>query len=287
MPEMREKDGKEGDFVRMGVRLREVRDSGAGLQAEDKVSIIVPCVELLEPTRTCIQHIFAHTPLLYKGGELIVVCDKPSRKLLKYLTSIYLSGMVKLDISPEPRGCATAYNIGLLLAEGDYIAIVSNDCFVLEGWLEPLLKALKKHPEWGWVSSTIIDGDGNVKTRFAACTCCLFTREAVENVGLFDERFSGGVGFEDDDLYRRFLLQGYEPHGVSESRVLHPEPQTTMKLLYGKGYSRIQKFSRNHLLFMKKWLLWLHENEEKLRNDPCWKVGLDKNGTKWSEVPWI
>lgn len=200
-----------------------------------------------------------HTPPIY---ELIIVCDRPGKEAKRWFSQLEQEGKAIIITNPEPVGPSTAINMGIKAARGKYIAIVTNDVYVTEGWLEPLLEALGRFPHYGWVASRVIFKD-TVMT-FGTNACCLYSREAIERVGLLDEIYSGGIGGDDDDYYRRFLLAGYEPHGVAKSIAYHPISDTTIKMLYGDKMSERER--RNREMFFNRW---------------------STPGTNWDLAPWI
>jgi len=210
-----------------------------------EVSLIIICVDMLEMTKRCVELIEKHTPPVY---ELIIVCDRPSDHMKKWLAEMEKGG-AKVVTNTEPVGTPTALNQGIRIAEGKYIALVNNDITVTEGWFEPLMDALNTHPEYGWVASKIIRGD--VVMNWGVISSTLFLKEAMEKVGSFDERFSRGIGWEDNDYLLRFWLAGYKPYGVHKSTVYHPPHPTTLKVVHGDTMP--EKYELNQRLFIEKW----------------------------------
>jgi GT2 family glycosyltransferase len=210
-----------------------------------EVSLITICVDMPEMTRKCFELIKKHTPEVY---ETIIVCDRPSREMDEWLSAIAKDG-AKVITNPEPVGVPTALNQGIRVAEGKYIALVNNDIIVTKGWFEPLMDALKAHPEYGWVASKIIRG--SVVMNWGVISSTLFLKEAMDKVGPFDERFSQGIGWEDNDYLLRFWLCEYKPHGVHKSVVYHPPEPVTLKVVHGDTMK--EKYQRNQQLFIEKW----------------------------------
>ena len=222
-----------------------------------EVSIIVPCVNLPEITKKCLEFIMENTPKIY---ELIVVAQSSNEETIRMLAEQHMKNKVKVLFCPEKEGFAGAVNLGIKISKGKYIAIITNDVFVHPNWLEPLLKTLKEHPEYGWVSAQILQPDG--MPRYFNIACSLISRTAIEKVGLLDERFNEGKGFEDDDWYWRFLKAGYKPHGVIASKADHPMPEST----YAKEGNLEEKHEINRQKFYEKWGFY---------------------GTDWSKIPAI
>jgi len=155
----------------------------------------------------------------------------------------------KVITNREPVGVPKALNMGIKVAEGKYICLVNNDIAVTKGWLEPLIEALKREPSYGWVASRIIRG--NTVMKWGVISSTLISREAIDRVGLFDERFSQGVGWEDNDYLVQFWLAGYSPHGVHRSTVYHPPEPATIKALHGDKMQK--KYEMNYSLLTAKW----------------------------------
>ncbi len=212
-----------------------------------EVSIIVPCAGMLQMTKGCIDLIEKYTPPLY---ELIIVCDQPEAEMVEWLKALEKEGRARVIINPRLVSAPIAINMGIKMAKGKYVSLVMNDVTVTEGWLEPLLEVLKSHPEYGCVASRIYRG--GVERKFAGMDCWLVSRETIDRVGLFDEIFSAGTGYDTNDYIRRMWAAGYSPHGVLRSTVYHPQGQTTLESLYSRE-EIVRWTTRNFLLFMQKW----------------------------------
>ena len=210
-----------------------------------EVSLITICVDMPEITKRCLELIRQYTPPIY---EFIIVCDRPSDEMRQWLGEIAKDG-TKTIINPQPVGTPTARNMGIKVAEGKYVGFVDNDISVTERWLEPLMEMLKTKPHYGWVASKMMRG--SLEMKWSVVSATLFLREAIDKVGLFDERFSQGVGWEDNDYLLRFWRAGYFPHGVTKSVVYHPPEPVTLKMLYGERQR--EKFELNMNLFNEKW----------------------------------
>jgi GT2 family glycosyltransferase len=113
------------------------------------------------------------------------------------------------------------------------IVLLSADCEVSRGWLDPILAAHAEHPEFGWITPTQINPDG--KRQPFAGPCSVFTREAIEAVGPapWDEFFSPCT-FDDDDLLWRLVRAGYRPHGIADCTVKHLAPRSTTDAIRSK-----------------------------------------------------
>lgn len=152
----------------------------------------------------------------------------------------------------ENAGFARGNNIGARAAsQYDALALLNPDAFADPGWLQALVDAADRHPEYSAFASQMrlaaspdrLDGAGDayhVSGRawrsghgadasswpagsvevFAPCAAAaLYRREAFDEVQGFDERFF--CYFEDVDLGFRLRLRGHRCLYVPEARVDH------------------------------------------------------------------
>ena len=157
--------------------------------------------------------------------------------------------VVRLDSNV---GFAAGNNVGIRRAERcDWVALLNPDAFPERDWLERLLRAADDHPEFGFLTSRLVnaaeperlDGTGDIyhvsgvafrrdhgkriedgTTRageiFAACAAAaMYRRDALLDVGCFDESFF--CYYEDVDLAFRLRLAGHRCLYVPGSVVHH------------------------------------------------------------------
>src|SRR5205085_7249714 len=106
----------------------------------------------------------------------------------------------ELLMDNEPGGPGPAFNRMFLAAKGDYNIIMCNDVMVeTPGWLE-ILATPGAMTSWHKGRSSIIDEES-----LDGSGLCI-PRDVRERIGLIDESFADGVGYEDDDLLHRALL---------------------------------------------------------------------------------
>jgi len=212
---------------------------------EPEVSIIVPAVKKPEVLKKCLDHIRRNTPPIY---ELIVVADGSNEEMLQYLMQLHREG-VRLILNPKLQGFAAAINQGIKISRGKYISIVTMDVYVHPLWLQPLKRALERFG-FKWASAQILQPDKAFRP--FNISCCLIDREALEKVGLLDEEFCKGKGYEDDDLVWRFIKAGFKVIGVPSSRADHPESEVTFRSLHSE--QRIKELGEiNARYFYQKW----------------------------------
>jgi GT2 family glycosyltransferase len=161
----------------------------------------------------------------------------------------------KLDLHveclPANRGFAAANNLGAKLACGQWLTLLNADAFPEPDWLDKLLDAANRNPEYSTFASrqlsasdpSILDGAGdayhvsglawrsflgypakghglNADEVFSPCAAAaMYKREAFLEVGGFDEDFFSY--FEDVDLGFRLRLAGYRCLFVPKAIVHH------------------------------------------------------------------
>jgi GT2 family glycosyltransferase len=159
----------------------------------------------------------------------------------------------------ENEGFAKANNRAIreALAEGsEYIALLNNDTKADEQWLEHLVRVMESGKDIGICASKmlrmetphILDSTGHIfkwgriferghgevdagqyddrLDIIGACAgACLYRREMLEEIGLFDERY--GSYYEDAELSWRACKRGWRAMFVPESTVLHHRGGTT------------------------------------------------------------
>lgn len=179
---------------------------------------------------------------------------------------------------PRNLGFAAGCNVGLrraLESGADYVLLVNNDTVVAPDMLEQLMSIAKAHPDAGLLGPVVYrfdepdcvwsagyrqrpitmsaqppvgrpeDGAPYAVDRLYGCGL-LIRRRALEEVGLFDERFF--MYYEDADLCRRAQQAGYELLVVPAARMWHKVSAST-----GEG-SPLQKYhmARSSVLFFAK-----------------------------------
>ena len=202
--------------------------------------------------------------------------------------------LIRLDTN---TGFAIANNIGVKEAKGyDWIALVNPDAFVRPDWLERLVEAAKKYPEYACFGSrlltgtdgTMLDGAGDIyhisglawrrhhgqsadgrdldlREIFSPCAAAaLYRREAFLKVGGFDESYF--CYFEDVDLGFRLRLASYRCLYVPEAVVYHVGSATTGKhsdfTIYHGHRNLVWTYFKN----MPVSLLWLYLPQHILLN---------------------
>lgn len=208
---------------------------------EGLTSIIVVTWNQLDYTRQCLASLKHRTDEPY---EVIIVDNNSTDGTVAYLESLPDITLIRND---ENRGFPAAVNQGLRVAKGRQIVLLNNDTLLTTGWLRRMLEAARSDPQIGLVGpvSNCVSGPQQIPVGYRDLTgldgfawewgrrqreivdlerlvgfCLLVTRECLERVGLFDERF--GIGnFEDDDYCRRAREAGFRNVMARASFVHH------------------------------------------------------------------
>lgn len=180
------------------------------------LSVILPVYNGEDTLPRCLDALLAQLP---SGGEVIVVDDASTDG-----TAALLEGYpVEVLHNAENRGTSASRNIGWRAARAPLIAFVDADVVLRPGALEALVQALEAAPELlgangllaldlstpglvsGFVNTSIhfqhLQHGDRVATAFTSL--CLFRREALEQMGGWDDRWYSRYA---DDVATRFSL---------------------------------------------------------------------------------
>jgi GT2 family glycosyltransferase len=117
----------------------------------------------------------------------------------------------KIVVVNEGTGFARNVNIGLSIASSEYVAVVTNDCRVVEGNVFDLCLP-------GTVASPLVLEKPGIEPGGFHGAFWVAPREVVHRVGLLDEQFEGAF-FEDDDYLARLNQAGIPTRQVPTVRV--------------------------------------------------------------------
>jgi glycosyltransferase involved in cell wall biosynthesis len=148
----------------------------------------------------------------------------------------------KVVVVNQGTGFAVNVNIGLKLATGDYIAVVTNDSRVVEGNVYDLCVP-------GTVASPLVLEKPGVERGGFHGAFWVAPREIFDRVGLLDERYEGAF-FEDDDYLARLNQAGVPTRQVASVRVWSRRIGLTMSKLPDKGQGWL---ATNRHRFEEKW----------------------------------
>jgi glycosyltransferase involved in cell wall biosynthesis len=148
----------------------------------------------------------------------------------------------KIVVVNQGTGFAVNVNIGLRLAAGDYIAVVTNDSRVVEGDVYDLCVR-------GTVTSPLVLEKPGVERGGFHGAFWVAPRAVLDQVGLLDERFEGAF-FEDDDYLARLNRAGVPTRQVASVLVWSRRIGLTMSKLPDKGQGWL---ATNEHRFEEKW----------------------------------
>lgn len=169
-------------------------------------------------------------------------------------------------IRDNGRGLSRARNVGWRTAESEWVAFVDDDCQLDPDWTSELRTAIVRHPEACFVSGDVrpdvvrprdhllvslprvadervICGPRTPPFKIGMGVCMAIRRQALVQLGGFDERFGAGVlpfpAAEDTDFNYRFLRAGGVAYVTPKMRAVHEQWRSPGEAisLYG-GYSR-------------------------------------------------
>ena len=222
--------------------------------SESQVSLVIPGRNCASTIRLCLQ---AVVPMLDSGRlrEIIFVDDGSTDA-----TASIVGEFPVTRIAGSGRGPGAARNVGWRAARNSLVWFVDSDCVAEPDALDKLLPVMAD-PIVGGASGSygimnphsllacliheeIIERHRAMPSRvnFLATFNVLYRRDALEEVGGFDERY---LKAQDAELSFRVMDAGYELRFVFDSRVKHFHEERWL------GYLRTQRQQGY-------WRVWLH-----------------------------
>jgi len=197
------------------------------------ISIIIPNWNGAKFLADCIDSIYSQTCNQY---EIIVVDNGSSDSSIEVLKSYPELKTILLD---KNYGFAKACNLGILNAQGEYIALINNDVILNDDWIEQVIIGFQRNKDFDFMAtkilcmdkSSVIDSAGfeisspgavyfyhgkkaedpivmkKRETFGAVATAAIYRTEVLTKIGLFDEDFFAYA--EDTDLSFRARLAGF------------------------------------------------------------------------------
>lgn len=253
------------------------------------VSVIIVSWNSAEHLPHCLDSLSLQT---FQSFEVIVVDNGSPQQEIVGLEQKYPALDLRLERLGLNQGFAVANNIGARLARGKWLALLNPDAFPKPGWLEKLLDAARRHPEFSFFSSRqlqfaqpdILDGAGDEyhisglawrrfynhpaqnyglqeEEVFSACAAAsIYKREDFLQVGGFDESYF--AYFEDVDLSFRLRLAGGRCLYVPAAEVCHVGSASSGKtsdfVMYHGHRNLVWTFFKNMPGALFWWYLPLH-----------------------------
>ncbi len=211
-----------------------------------KTTIVIP---ILNSTKThekmtdmCVKKIREITSDIYD----LMIIDNGSISDNTYGADIYIKNDKNLGIAPS-------WNMGIKRTNTEYITIINNDIFPLNGWLEKMINTFNDNENVGASACCLIDNESQIKQMLnppywngVNGACFTISRNTVDKVGYFDEQFVPCF-FEDEDYWERIEQEKMELVMCS-GYIIHLGRSTCNTLT-----NMNEIFNRNKKLFEQKW----------------------------------
>ncbi len=241
-----------------------------------RVSVVVPTYRRPELLQRCLYALLTQDfdPEAY---EIIIVddarCAETEQQVAHWSVQARIRGHTLCYLTPAcsvSHGPAAARNVGWRAARGQIIAFTDDDCIPTPHWLKAGVAAFTA--EVMAVSGRVIVPLSGVPTDYErnaayletsefVTASCFYRREALLQVGGFDERFTAAWR-EDSDLYFTFLQRDMLCRSSQEAQVLHP----VRPARWGVSVQQQRKSQFNALLYKKHPKLY----KERLQPSPPW-----------------
>lgn len=210
-----------------------------------EVTVVIPNYNGAKYLLPCLQALYGHTRT---GMDVIVVDNGSKDNTIRDAKAAF--PQVKYILLDENYGFCRAVNEGIRAADTEYVILLNNDTEILDGFVEHLLRAIRRSPRifsvearmlryddpdkldsagtyynaMGWAFARGRDASAEKYTRpartFAACGGAAIYRKAVfEEIGYFDERHFAYL--EDIDVGYRARIYGYVNLYEPGARVIH------------------------------------------------------------------
>ena len=226
---------------------------------KSRVSVIIPTHNRKKLLFRAVKSVLKQT---YKNIECIVV-DDGSVSPVRSVTESFNDDRLRYIRHEQSRGASSARNTGIQNSAGDYVAFLDDDDEWLQSKIEKqvgLLERLpsdygmvycwmdyhdstgqvvkKNHPEYrGYIFPNVLD-----RQRISGCSTLLTRRDAVDDIGGFDESLPRG---NDGDFIRR----------ICKRMKVDYVPQVLVRYYVGHNHQRITRSDtdgiRNAILSQK------------------------------------
>jgi GT2 family glycosyltransferase len=226
----------------------------------ENVDIIVCVHNALEDVRRCLESVVAKTLPPYNVVLVDDGSDAPTAGLLSAFAETHGATLVRHKIA---KGYTLAANAGLRASSAPFCVLLNSDTEVSEGWLDRLVDYMRRDPVVGvvgplsntasWQSvPNLSEGDDwaanelpqgmdvddmarlvargasrqGIQLGFINGFCMLIRRQAIEDVGLFDEKtFGAGYG-EENDFCIRARQKGWRLVAADDAYVFHHQSRS-------------------------------------------------------------
>src|SRR5688500_8778633 len=239
------------------------------------ITVVIPTYKRSALLMRCVGALLRQT-LPARNFEIIIISDgeDPSTRAALDNDVQVQYPLIRYYELPSKAGPAAARNLGWLLAQANLIAFTDDDCIPGDTWLDSLWNAYSANrlTQVAFSGCTEVPISHRHPTDYersiselasaefitANCAC---TKEALQRVNGFDERFRMAWR-EDRDLQFKFILHGISIIKVPDAVVTHP----VRKAPWGVSITEERKGMFNALLYKKYPRLY----REKIEPTPPW-----------------
>jgi glycosyltransferase involved in cell wall biosynthesis len=226
-----------------------------------KVSVIIPTFNRKVSLIRTLDSLFNQT-FPKENFEIIIVDDGSTDGTEKLIHKIKIYHQNLSYLRQKNKGAASARNLGILNAEGQFIGFTDDDCTLNPNWIALAVESLEKNEfsgvqgitlpekEIGLINRIFAFADmpiytGNEVNFYPTCNIFYKKKELVEVSG-FDEEL--GSFYEDTDLAFRIIRQGYIIH-FNKNMIVYHEARYLNLLIY--IFNRLKRVESAPLLVKK------------------------------------
>ncbi len=234
---------------------------------KNKVSIIIPVVTRADLLQVCVDSILRYTSFPF---ELILVQEGENEevsKVLKYYEgSLSLSKSLKFKTvqNKTPKGFAGAMNSGMAIAEGTHYCFLNSDTVAIPSWLNHIMEVFEKDKTIGLITPTFSEMDSKQVIDYnqgqeidyvddpisLKGVCFVISKEAMDKVGIWDERFGLGGG-DDNDMCIRVKAAGYKL-AIARRAYLYHYGSANFREVFKNDIEYSKKFSTAQFNILRK-----------------------------------
>lgn len=244
-------------------------EEGSGCTSHPSVEIIVPVYNEPDLASTCLDSVCRYT--LYPNWTLTVVDDASDSFTRAFLDEhAARTGRIRVLHNDENLGFVGANNRALRTSDADYVLLLNSDVVVTPGWLTKMVAVAESDSTIAMVNPfsnefvnlslpmapgasflTMNDllsqrDDEPFDIVTAVAYCLLVRREALREVGVFDEVYGRGY-CEDTDLHMRMTSRGWRVVGAPNTYVYHKGSATfSPEVMW-------QRYEKNIEVFRSRW----------------------------------
>ena len=196
------------------------------------VQIIILCQNKLAMTKQCLESIYKHSKVEF---GIFILDNSSVDNTKKFLSENYSNrDNATIYFSDKNLGCVGGRNKAWELLSDvrkdiEYIIFLDNDQLVEENWLSHHLSVLNRGydiiaPEAWQVGHSFLPIKHNTQLsepfHYLGCGGMMVKKKVIDNIGLFDNRFSPSY-FEDPDFSFRASDASYRLGWSFNAKILH------------------------------------------------------------------